>query len=929
LRRALTRTLIALALFLAAASAGYFLSSRLGQEILRQQIEERLSRLMQGALTVESARLVFHLGLHVEADRVEVYPGPAGPGLEASHVDASVDVLSLLVGRFRLRSLRIDDALMRIERSAEGRFSPHPLAALQDRPGRPPDDPEGRLAIFRAFEAIAHTLLDRGLVANLVVVRSGTVQYVDRLARPPGEPPLTLSLEGINGEWDHRWLSDQPELSARAILVDELQRRTRIEVEGRRLDEHRLRWSVAATDLPLDVVQPYARLLRAERLVGQLSGVFAFETLGEESDSVEIDWVASDVEFDVPWRADEPAHIEGERTRLKARLELLPARVRLVSARLAAGRGTLQASGFVERPLRESSRARLNMEVVGLDFDALRYLGRSLPPVDRATFLRIFDSVETGRLTRVRASASSRVSAWTELLERRRLTLPPGFLVGAEVEGATVLVGARRDTRIDSLSGTIEWAGDRLETRDVKADWQGSPLPRLNLSIEGISHLFEAPLEVRTVRAGAQPLPGAGVLSDWLRSLGGGEPEAGAPPIAWPAVHLHVDEIQHPAALWPLRDANLTLQMRSDGLDLLMPDGLWAGAPVHGEAVLVEGDERRFSVSLSAGTPAATPGVAPDPAPAPAGDAVAPWLRGQFAVDAFEQGPLAFSKASGTLKANGARLALKGVEIQLTGGGRIDAQAQLDLSHDDTVPVDLALKLSDGDVSRLVGVFGLPPETATGRIAITGSLSGPLSPGVAPWSRASGRVTIDARNGEIRRRLPLVVAMAKATEGFNPFSAREAVTYESIRSDLVMTDGVLSADDFRLEGPMRVFASGSLDLRGKEAQLDAVVGVFLLRQADQLLGKVPLVSWLVSDKGMIGAYFALRGPVGDPAIDTLEGRTLAEQFPDVVKAPFRVLQYLLTGGGSSKEDSSSPDVRKKTGLPRFEKKPAPQSGGTP
>jgi hypothetical protein len=96
-----------------------------------------------------------------------------------------------------------------------------------------------------------------------------------------------------------------------------------------------------------------------------------------------------------------------------------------------------------------------------------------------------------------------------------------------------------------------------------------------------------------------------------------------------------------------------------------------------------------------------------------------------------------------------------------------------------------------------------------------------------------------------------------------------------------------------LEGPMRVFASGELDLSQSPGQVDAVVGVFLFRQADRVLGNLPLVKNLISDKGMVGAYFELTGPLEDPKAKALPGKTLSESMPSVIKAPFKVLQFLL------------------------------------
>ncbi|MGH0037317.1 MAG: AsmA-like C-terminal domain-containing protein [Myxococcota bacterium] len=892
MRRALTRTLIAMSLFLAAAAVGYFLSSSLGQEIVREEIESQLSRLMQGTVTVENARVVARLGLRLEGENVEVYPGPSGPGLSARRVDAVIDVFSLLLGRFRLDSLRVDDLVMRAERNAEGRWSPHPLAILQDR-DHPEDDLERHLALLHSFEAVARALLEESRVADLVVLRNARVELVDWLPRGPRQPPLKLSLESVRATWDHRWYSTDSEIAVRGVLVDDEKRRTSVEAEGRQLGGGRLHWTVAATDLPLDIFRPYARLVRAKKLIGRLSGVVAFETTGPDSDSLELDWVLWNGGVAVPWR-DASARIEGDRVGVNARIELRPGRVRLAEATIAASPEVLQVTGAIERPIRESSRTRLSIEIDGMELGDLRDVGESLPPVDRGTFSRILEPFASGSLRRVYATARGRLSTWTELQKQRRLTLPPGFLIGAEVEKAELVLGAEPEDVLTEVGGVIEWSGDRLQTRNLTALWREEPLPRASMSIEGISNIFVLPETERRVRAGAAPVPGIAVLGDWLRGLG----DEGGAPVAWPPMHFRLHALHHPAVFWPLRDVDLVLRLQPDGLDLALQSGYWAGAPVRGEAVLTNEPDRSFSVSIIASPP---PEGSPPRAPAePAGSTPAPWLSARFDLGRMTEGPLAFESLRGDVVATEGVASLTDVRVELAGGGHVEGRADLDLTRDDRVPADVSAQLLDGDVARLSRLFGLEEGTATGRVKLVASLHGPLVPGEKPWATGSGHLSLDARDGEIRRRMPVVVAMAQATEGFNPFSAREAVTYESIRTDFVLDEGVLKSDEFRLEGPMRVFASGSLDLRPDPPDIDAVIGVFLLRQADQLLGKVPIVNWLISDKGMVGAYFALTGPISDPAVDTLQVKTLTEQTPDIIKAPFRVLKFLLLGRGNGK-----------------------------
>ena len=163
-------------------------------------------------------------------------------------------------------------------------------------------------------------------------------------------------------------------------------------------------------------------------------------------------------------------------------------------------------------------------------------------------------------------------------------------------------------------------------------------------------------------------------------------------------------------------------------------------------------------------------------------------------------------------------------------------------------------------------------------------------------SELDASVRVRAREGIVRRRVPIVTAVAYATEGFNPFSDSDSVRYETMKVDLGLAEGVLTANEFELDGPLRVYASGMVELLGDEREVEAVVGVFILRKADLGLTEIPLVRYLIpgSQKGFLGAYFEVTGDWEDPGVRPLALKTLAEgsPLPGVVRAPFKILDQL-------------------------------------
>ena len=113
----------------------------------------------------------------------------------------------------------------------------------------------------------------------------------------------------------------------------------------------------------------------------------------------------------------------------------------------------------------------------------------------------------------------------------------------------------------------------------------------------------------------------------------------------------------------------------------------------------------------------------------------------------------------------------------------------------------------------------------------------------------------------------------------------------------VIDRGTISVEDFEIEGPLRVFARADIVTTDTPATIDAAVGIFLFRQPNAILESLPLVRSFLpgSERGLIGTYFDVKGPIGEPDIEALPLQTLMSNVPDVIKAPFKVLRTLFDG----------------------------------
>lgn len=653
---------------------------------------------------------------------------------------------------------------------------------------------------------------------------------------------------------------------------------------------------LSTSRLPLETFAARLGADGPQPLDGVLSGQLVFETHSPHHDSVQLSWSLADFSAAVPVAGDRISLVWPE-ARFDARLELHPGRLRVERAELQLAKTRTALSGVLERPLRLSSRARFETDVSGMGLDEVRSLVRSLPGEDARTLDALLKRVSSGRVDRVGGSGSARLLQWQRLGLGELESLPEGFLLDAELSDVAVESGGR--ARLDRLGARVEWSGDRLWLRRATARWDEQPLPPLQVDIQGVSNLFRAPESERTLLARASSLPGLPTL--WRLLSGPPGPEDAAPAEARrpPPVRLRIDALEHPALRWPVRAARLRIEPTEQGLQALISEARWAGAPVTGEAVWVAAPEPLLSVNLRVeppDVPAATTGAptGPGTTPVPVAGESSVWASGRFELDALAAEGVPLRSMAGDFSLRQDRLLVSQLRADLDPTGKLVGDAEIGLASSDALPVAINFSLVAGDVGRLGRWAGLPEGFATGRLQLSGALDGSLSPARRPLADLRGELGLDARDGAVRRELPLLLALVQASEDVDSASAGDALRYDFVKAEIELDRGRFSSQDFRLEGPLRVYASGFVDVGREPQTVEAVVGVFLFRAANQLLESLQVRAFLPgSDKGLVGAYFRVGGDLGSPQVKSLPARSIAEGLPDVMTAPFRMMQLLL------------------------------------
>ena len=902
MRRSWLRLFLAGVLVLGAI-AGYLVTSGVGERLLHQEIETQLSRLLSGQVEIDEVELRFADGLRLEARGLEAYPSadPASqPALRASRVLAWIDLLGLLVGRLELSTLVLDGPHLRIEQNADGSFVQLPLPRITpETDGQKSVSRPERIAQWLESIAPAVTAFGKRFrAADRIEVIDGTLNWIDHRRLAEDGTPRLLRLELVSGVAERDWLSNAIAVESRAVFVDGEHTPFPVEFEMHNDESPHFEWTASFSQVPLAIAEiPLLSMTeRIEGLSGTLDARFHFSTSSAGDQTLDFEGIVKDAE--VSLRHSESIIVQ-DRVELRVELALDQKRLRIAEGHLTGARLGTDFNGAIDRPIRLDSRARFEARMIGKRIKGIRlFADRFDEEFEMASAVLLFtERIEAGHLRYIQAAGTARLRHWLDLATGRSRDLPDGFVLGAGVDDVTLASGSAE--RIEVLSGELEWVGDQVSLRNMNAIYNGSPLPEMNLVIDGLSNLVNAPESARTMTADPPGIPGVIPLLEILRSR---DPNA-LPPVK--TIGLAIDSLEHPLLRYPVRDARVLIEPRRKGMRLNIREGTWGGAAIEGDLVWfdVSGSPHvRAQIVLGPPqTPPAEPtGVESENVASPPSAVGSPpntdrWGSGRFELEFRPRPSLPFLRAVGFFRLDGSNLIGNEVEVGLAPTGKAALRTSIGLGDPESIDLDLSFAITEGTFQGLSEFVVLPPELVSGDVGATGSLAGLVRPDTSFIAELDGQVRVEAEDGQIETTLPLLLRIGKASEGYNPFADADELEYESMTGTIDIEHGRLTIEDFEIEGPLRVFANAHLDTNRRPGEIRAVVGIFLFRSSGQIIGNFPLVRSFLpgSKRGLIGAYFEVEGPIDEPDVDALPLQTLMSSVPDAIKAPFKVLKFLF------------------------------------
>jgi hypothetical protein len=553
----------------------------------------------------------------------------------------------------------------------------------------------------------------------------------------------------------------------------------------------------------------------------------------------------------------------------------------------------LSASGALARPTGDDAAARLQVKLAGMALrDASRLLAQ-LSEAQRETPLRTLERIENGRLTRISADAKGSLEAVRGIFERSPLDRAGVLRFRGGLADATLRIN--ESDRLRGVDANLTFAGDRLDVTVARSVFQETALPRLALELTGIENLRSLDeLDCRVPLA--QPaLPGVSRLRDWLGESREEADTRGT--LDWQRLALALDWVSHPALGCSLEQVQAALEPTGDGFSFGVSRGVWAGLPIQAtgryrQGTAPEQEPGALDVAAQLGPPFEAMSLDPPSSP---------WLSGRFELEASRMGRWHVDGASGQVLAEGSQLELPGTMLRLAGTD-LTGRILLELGED-RLPFEAQAQFAGLDLISLWKAADLERGTLHGTLFGAGSISGQLQPGLNPLGDAKGLIAMHARDGTVNEKIPVMVAIALASDQFNPFGSRDELHYDAIDAVARVTGGKLEFELLQLHAPtLRMGASGTGDVVDPYT-VEGVVGLFFFPGLDSMIDRVPILNRVIlgRNNNLVGAYFSLTGHWGRPEARLIPIQTLAtgpagfltEGIPGFVMGGIRRIQSVL------------------------------------
>ena len=851
LRRPLLFIVAGLLVFFVAALGGFLAGARLAPDQLRRQVAEHSKEALGFPVRFQEVRLRLRWGppwLSLDAFQAAAVLEPAAPRaavLTAPRLEADLDPLALLLGRVRTTRLRVESPSLLLD---PGAF--------------PEDEVDATTRLIRALDQAGAALEKRPCALPDVELDRGRLLLAGQT--PDAVPELVGDGIHLSFACGAVLPRSSGHLQARLLPSGASANSVGAELQGELAASH------GAADLHLKLTGfelaapgPLRALLD---IPADAKGKLAMELLwarkGEGPQAVAFTARGHGIRARLP-AAGESLNLHLDKPVLRARLSATPSRLTLHEAQLSEGALTLDGTARLSLPLQDDAPVQLHLALEKAELQALGPLLEQLPESLRRPALDGLARVEAGHLDTLSVEAHTDVAGLARLLRQQLLQGPDQTSFRMAVQGATVRVG--ESDRLEDLSGSLNFSGDRLWLQDVHGSYRGQPLPRLDAELSGLRELGSWEALHCLAPAPVPALPGVDRLEEWIRSRRHGPEKS-----SWQHLTVEADLLSHPVFGCAITDLAGEVRPGPESLEFEVERGIWAGVPLSANGRFLEDKANggALAVHVRLGKPVSNP---------PKKIAGSAWAQGRFDIRAHHVGRWKIRGARGDFQMVGSHVALGGVDLLLAPGGSVQGQVSGELGSSDALPFSATIQTDGISGANLVASAQVPELHFDGRVHGELSVRGHLELGLSPLARARGRLEFHARDGHVNRTLPVVLALVAASRPFDPNEVGDRLEYRNLDLQARIEDGWIRSDTFTAEGPrLRVGAQAAVAVSGQHV-LEGVVGLFFFPGLDSLIDRLPLLNRVIlgPNGNLVGAYFALTGTWGKPKTRIVPIRSLA------------------------------------------------------
>jgi hypothetical protein len=886
--------LLGVCVFGAAALGGFYAASRMAPERLRAEAEKRLSALLQAPVRLDEVRVSLTDDLpwlRLEARGLRADPLGGGGSLAVDALSARIDPVLLVLGRLELRGLH----LVGIEVAM-----PDPTRA-QAGEARAPGSPD---PVSRAIAALTDG-------ANQLRARPCPIPPLDgqrltlNLTSAAAPPRRVLEADRVSFQCARLIDEGSWRATGRALLADDAAAPFEISLD---VSDDAVEGKLGVSTAPLGPL--LAALRQPRELAGDARGELRWHSQPGAPHALRLELAGRGVRGELGAALD-PARalrLDLRAPKLSVALEADARGLRTTELALADGELNFSGKLALGLPLSNASALHAEARTHDVDREALARIAAQLPRGVRPQAERALERIVSGTIRDLDVRLNSTVGGTREIAAGGVLGRTGDLAMKVKLQDAELRIG--KSDRLGEVSGTVAFSGDSLEVHATGARFRERHLPRLALTLHGISHLHSLE-ELKCDRPA--PVPRIAAIDDlraWIES------RRRVPYVPnWRVLNLDIDRLSHPLLFCTLEDVTAEIGRLENGYDYTVETGSWAGFAIEGRARWLRArgqdgqplrDGGSVVVDLTLGEPR--------PAAAPAEDPRV-WAEGRFAYDVSSLGRFLTKGYEGAFRVVGSLADLHETRLHLAPSGELEGRVTVELGGDGPVPFSVE---AQGRQLDLVTVW----KTSQTKTLMSGTLSGGavvsghLHLGESPLSDVRGYASLHARKGEIFRSVPFLLALAMTDEKINPFGKRDRFPYKAIDLEGPIENGWMTSRTLTLEGKSeRMAASGKTHL-AEPYQLEAAIGVYPIPTLDQIVGAIPIVNVLLlgEDRALAGFYFSVTGEWTKPAVQPLLAKSVAsgpaslvlEGVPNFVFGSLKAIGEVLAPPVQEKKPDAPP-----------------------